>query len=50
MKLAFALFIRNTLQRIHHHANLRGWDALSNFSFERACHVQDCYVDFYSVE
>jgi hypothetical protein len=50
MRLAIALLLRNAFQRIHYHANLRGWDALSNFSFQRAIHMQDCYVDFYSKE
>ena len=50
MKLAIALVLRDAFQRIHHLAHVRGWDALSNYSFERAIHVQDCYVDFYSEE
>ncbi len=49
MKYRFALFIRNSFQFVHYHAEQRGWDALSAWSFDHVIHVQDCYVDRYDL-
>jgi hypothetical protein len=48
MKYYIAVFIRDILQYCSHHCHLIELHSLTTWFEVQACHVQDCYVDYYN--